>query len=107
MQLPATPTPVCILNSEFHTSFLSHLAFVHRVLRLLVTAIVPSSPILVTLMKEAQVPPKRRFLQEPRGVTSQKTQLFIVTAVKTSNLTLCFLVFRIPDDGQSPEPQQF
>jgi hypothetical protein len=33
------------------------------------------------------VPPKRRFLQEPHGVTSQKTSFFIVTAVKTSNLT--------------------
>jgi hypothetical protein len=32
-------------------------------------------------------PLKRRFLQEPHGVTSQKTALFIVTAVKTSNLT--------------------
>jgi hypothetical protein len=29
-----------------------------------------------------QVPPKRRFLQEPRGVTSQITPFFIVTAVK-------------------------
>jgi hypothetical protein len=29
---------------------------------------------------------KRRFLQETHGVTSQKTALFIVTAVKTSNL---------------------
>jgi hypothetical protein len=28
----------------------------------------------------------RRFLQEPRGVTSLKTAFFIVTAVKTSNL---------------------
>jgi hypothetical protein len=27
-----------------------------------------------------------RFLQEPHGVTSQKTQFFIVTAMKTSNL---------------------
>jgi hypothetical protein len=27
------------------------------------------------------------FLKEPHGVTSQKTQFFIVTAVKTSNLT--------------------
>jgi hypothetical protein len=33
------------------------------------------------------VPPKRRFLQEPHGVTSQKTTFFTVTAVKTSNLT--------------------
>jgi hypothetical protein len=30
----------------------------------------------------------RRFLQEPRGVTSQKTLFFIVTVVKASNLTL-------------------
>jgi hypothetical protein len=56
--------------------------------RLLVAAsVVPSSPILVTLLKERQVPPKRRFLQEPHDVTSQKTPFFIVTAVKTSNLT--------------------
>jgi hypothetical protein len=34
------------------------------------------------------VPPKRRFAQEPKGVTYQKTAVFIVTAVKTSNLTL-------------------
>jgi hypothetical protein len=31
------------------------------------------------------------FLQEPHGVTTQKTPFFIVTAVKTSNLTLSFL----------------
>jgi hypothetical protein len=31
---------------------------------------------------------ERRFLQKPHGVTSQKTPFFIVTAVKTSNLTL-------------------
>jgi hypothetical protein len=29
-----------------------------------------------------KVPPKRRFLQEPHGVTTQKTPFFIVTAVK-------------------------
>jgi hypothetical protein len=28
-----------------------------------------------------------RFLQEPHGITSQKTPFFIVTAMKTSNLT--------------------
>jgi hypothetical protein len=33
------------------------------------------------------VPPKRLFLQEPHGVTSQKIPFFIVTAVKTSNPT--------------------
>jgi hypothetical protein len=31
--------------------------------------------------------PKHRFLQEPQDVTSQKTPFFIVTAVKTSNLS--------------------
>jgi hypothetical protein len=40
------------------------------------------------------VPPKRRFLQEPHGVTYQKTQFFIVTAVKTSNLTNCIVVYK-------------
>jgi hypothetical protein len=35
-----------------------------------------------------EVPRKHRFLQEPRGVTSQKTPFFIVTAVKTSNVTI-------------------
>jgi hypothetical protein len=54
----------------------------------LVTAnVVPSSPILVTLMMGALRSSKRRLLQEPHGVTSQKMQFFIVTAVKTSNLT--------------------
>jgi hypothetical protein len=37
-----------------------------------------------------QVPSNRRFLQEPHGVTSQKTPFFIVTAVKTSNLIYIF-----------------
>jgi hypothetical protein len=50
--------------------------------------VVPSSPILVTLMMEALSPAKRRLLQEPQGITSQKTPFFIVTAVKTSNLTM-------------------
>jgi hypothetical protein len=33
------------------------------------------------------VPPKRRLTQDLRGATSQNTAFFIVTAVKTSNLT--------------------
>jgi hypothetical protein len=41
----------------------------------------------------ASVPPKRRFSQEPHGITSQKTQFFIVTVVKTSNLTLTTYTF--------------
>jgi hypothetical protein len=35
------------------------------------------------------VTPCGSFLQEPHGVTSQKTPFFIVTAMKTSNLTEC------------------
>jgi hypothetical protein len=31
-----------------------------------------------------------RFLQEPHGITTQKTPFFIVTAVKTSNLKYQF-----------------
>jgi hypothetical protein len=42
-----------------------------------------------------QVPPKRRLLQEPHGVTIQKTPFFIVTAVKTSNLTK-YIDFTLP-----------
>jgi hypothetical protein len=60
--------------------FLSQFVFLRSESRLLVTAnVVPSSPILVTLMKKAQVPPKRRFLQEPHGVTSQKTPFFFIS----------------------------
>jgi hypothetical protein len=56
--------------------------------RLLVKAIVfPSSPILVTLMKEALRSSETLVLQEPHGVTSQKTPCVLVTAVKDSNLT--------------------
>jgi hypothetical protein len=33
------------------------------------------------------VPTKHRFLQEPHGVTSEKTAFFIVIVVRTSNLT--------------------
>jgi hypothetical protein len=51
---PSFPhSPLCILKSKFHSSFLSHLVFLHSVRRLLLTAsVLPSSPILVTLMKE-------------------------------------------------------
>jgi hypothetical protein len=62
-----------------------------------VTSNVPSSPILVTLKWRCQVPPKRRFLQEPHGVLSQKTPfslIMLVTPVtlrswNCSNLHLC------------------
>jgi hypothetical protein len=49
--------------------------------RLLVTAnVVPSS--LILFHRD-----DREAMQEPHGVTSQKTPFFIATAVKTSNLT--------------------
>jgi hypothetical protein len=39
------------------------------------------------MMKEAIRSSETSILKEPHGVTSQKTAFFIVTAVKTSNLT--------------------
>jgi hypothetical protein len=51
--------------------------FLRSVRRLLVTAsVVPSSPILSPWWRRRYVPPKRRFLQEPQGVTSQNTPFF-------------------------------
>jgi hypothetical protein len=54
---------------------------------LLVTAnVVPSPPILVTLIMEA-LTSSEMSVQEPHGVTSHKAVFFKVTAVKTSNHT--------------------
>jgi hypothetical protein len=39
-------------------------------------------------MFKRNVPPKRRLTQEVHSPTSKKTAFFIVTAVKTSNLTM-------------------
>jgi hypothetical protein len=58
------------------------LVFLRSVRRLLVTA-----------------PPKRRFLREPNDVTSQKTPFFIVTAVKSSNLTWANFIFKENEIG--------
>jgi hypothetical protein len=56
--------------------------------QLLVTAnIVPSSPILVTLMMEAIHSSETSVPRELHRVTSKKTAFFIVIAVKISNLT--------------------
>jgi hypothetical protein len=52
--LPATSHSSLHPQSELHTSFLSHFVLLRSVRRLLVTAsVIPSSPILVTLMIEA------------------------------------------------------
>jgi hypothetical protein len=48
-------------------------------------SVVPSSPILI-LMMEVIVPPKRRFLQEPHVVTSQKTASGILNSHQLENL---------------------
>jgi hypothetical protein len=49
-------------------------------------ALFPVHRFLSRWWRRRYVPPKRRFLQEPNGVTPQKMPFFIVTAVKTSNL---------------------
>jgi hypothetical protein len=50
-----------------------------------------SSPILVTLMMEALLSPKRQFLQGPYGVTSQKTAFFNKTLTKAFGTHFQFL----------------
>jgi hypothetical protein len=56
--------------------------------QLLVTAnVVPNPPILVTLIMEALKSSETSDLKLATRLTSQKTDFFIVTAVKTSNLT--------------------
>jgi hypothetical protein len=62
------------------------IVFLRSDLRLLDTDNVPTSPNIVTLTMEVIVPPKRRFLQEQQGVTSQNTTFFIVSALKTKIL---------------------
>jgi hypothetical protein len=42
---------------------------------------------IIPIMEEIRSP-KRPFLQEPHGVTSQNRASFIVTAVQTSNLNI-------------------
>jgi hypothetical protein len=55
--------------------------------RLLVTAnVFPSSPVLVTLMMEALSSSATRFLQEPHGVTSQKTEYFVYGIVPCNTM---------------------
>jgi hypothetical protein len=68
------------------------LVCLRSVCRLLVTtSVVPSSLILVTLINEALSSSETSVHTEPHGVTSQKTPFFIVTAVKTSNLTIIIM----------------
>jgi hypothetical protein len=57
--------------SEERTASIIRVTIIGK-LRLLVTANVPSSPILFTLWWKRYMPPKRRFLQESQDVTSEK-----------------------------------
>jgi hypothetical protein len=67
----------CIRNFEFNSSFLCHLVFLRSVRRLLVRAgVVPSSPIVVTLMKEALSSSETSVLTRVTRHTSQKTPFF-------------------------------
>jgi hypothetical protein len=81
-------TRICEIGTTPAVTSHRHTLRRNSVRRLLVTAnVVPSLPILVTLMKEAVSSSKTSVLTEPHGVTFQKTSYFIVTVVKTSNLT--------------------
>jgi hypothetical protein len=91
---------VAVIRTDVSEELSASFTRVTRIGELVTASVVAISPILVSLMK-GRVPPKRRFLQEPHGVTSQKTPFFIVTAVKTSNLTyLQQMYVCIRDQGQ-------
>jgi hypothetical protein len=85
------------VSEELSASFIKVTRICELGAMLAVTSVVPSSPILVTLMKEAQVPPKRRFLQEPHGVTSQKTPFFIIFSL--CNFGLNSIAFKSYDSA--------
>jgi hypothetical protein len=87
-------TSFCLLHERIHytrrdlDTVFAHIVFLRRVIRALFTAnVVPSSPILVTLMMKAIHSSETSVLRRAHGVTYQKTEFFIVTAVKNSKLT--------------------
>jgi hypothetical protein len=85
-------TTICELGTTLGVTSNRRTLFLRSVRRLLVTpSVVPSSPILVTLMMKTLSSSESQFLQEPHCVTSQKTPFFIVTAVNPSNLAFTML----------------
>jgi hypothetical protein len=74
------------VSEELSTSFIKVTRIGELERTLAVTSVVPSSAILVALMNEVLSSSETSVLQEPHGVTSQKTPFFIVTAVKISDL---------------------
>jgi hypothetical protein len=69
-------------RSMLQRSSIVYIVFLCSMLQLLVSAnIAPSSLILVTLIIEVIVSPKRQFLQEPHSVTSQKMAVFPVESI--------------------------
>jgi hypothetical protein len=58
----------------------------------------------ITLTVPSNAAPKRRFLQEPHGITSKRAAVFIGTAVKASNVTYWQPVLHVSVECQKTVP---